>query len=359
MSIHLLSPVRTLTGQGAWRDALPWIGELGHRLFVLGGERALRTAAPVLEALAVQLDDVCINSFHGECTDGSIDNAAQAASGYDFILAVGGGKAIDTAKAAAALNSIPCATLPTSPATCAAYTPLSIVHAESGAYVESRRLLQPVAVLVVDPDLMIHAPVRLLSSGCIDALARAWDTRLAARLRIPTVMAELSVSICNRYWDKTLRKRSPEAINAHRKGQVTDAFTQAVEACIIGAGLAGQLGARFFGRSFSHAMGYALSGCVDCSQVLHGEAVGLGILVQCILDPETSITLTDMLAYFEALGAPTRFAELGVDDVAGASVHKLATETYELLDRETSIPFPVTVEDIHSAMLSIEKRGKE
>lgn len=359
MSTHLLSPVRILVGQGCWRDALPRIEELGRRAFVLGGEAALRVTAPVLEALAVRLDDVCIKTFRGECTEESIGSATQAASGYDLVLAVGGGKAIDTAKAAAARNGIPCATLPTSPATCAAYTPLSIVHTESGAYVESRRLPQPVAVLVVDPDLMIHAPVRLLSSGCIDALARAWDTYLAARVHIPTMLAELSLSICQRYWEKTLRKRGPDAIEALREGRVTDAFTQTVEACIIGPGLAGQLGARLFGRSFSHAIGYALSGCVDCAQVLHGEAVGLGILVQCILDPETSITLTDMLAYFEELGAPSHFAELGIDDIAGASGHRLAADTYELLDHEASVPFPVTIADIRRAMLTVERTGKE
>jgi glycerol dehydrogenase-like iron-containing ADH family enzyme len=359
MSTHLLSPVRTVIGPGAWRKALPWIAELGHRAFVLGGEAALEVAAPVLQVLAACLDDVRIKTFRGECTDASIDSAAQAALGYDFILAVGGGKVIDTAKAAAVDNGIPCVTLPTSPATCAAYTPLSIVHTEGGAYVESRRLPRPVAVLVVDPNLMIDAPMRLLSSGCIDALARTWDTRLAVRVRIPTAMAGLSVSICNRYWDNILWKRSADAIDAHHKGQVTDAFTQVVEVCIIGAGLAGQLGARSFGRSFSHAMGYALSDHVDCSQVLHGEAVGLGILIQCALDPETEITLTDMLVYFEELGAPTRFSELGIHDVAGASGRMLALETYELLDHETSVPFSVTVEDIHRAMLAIEQRGKQ
>ena len=357
MSTYLLSPVRTLVGQGAWREALPWIEELGRRAFVLGGETALRSADAVLKTLADRLDAVHIKTFRGECTEGAIDRVARAAAGFDLIVAFGGGKAIDAAKAAAVHNGVPCATLPTSPATCAAYTPLSILHTESGAYVESRRLPHPVAVTVVDPDLMIDAPPRLLAAGCVDALARAWDTFLAARIRVPTIMAELSVSICRRYWDETLRRHAADAIGAHRERRVSDAFTRVVEACIIGAGLAGETGARFFGRSFSHALGYALGDCVDCSRFLHGEVVGLGVLVQCVLDPETEITLADMLAYFEELGAPTRFADLGIRDVAGPPGRRLAEAAHGLIDRERAVPFPVTVEEIHNAMLAVERIG--
>jgi hydroxycarboxylate dehydrogenase A len=355
---YVLSPKTTMTGPGCWHAARRSIGKLGRRAFVLGGGRALIAADAVVQALKDDMACVQVQIFHGECTEGAIAAAARIATDYDVVIGIGGGKVIDTAKAAALGKEIPCVTVPTSPATCAAYTPLSIIHDERGAYVESRRLAQPVDLMILDPELMVNSPARLLSAGCVDALARSMDTQLAARVGVPTLMAAFSASVCDHVWRDVLRPQAIDAMAARRERRVRPAYTSVVEACIIGAGLAGQLGARFFGRSFSHAVGYALADVVDNSAVLHGEAVGLGILVQCALDPETAISLDAMLAYFEALGAPTRFADIGVEGLAGDYGRRLSSKMFDLLDRDHGVPFAVSVDDIHRGLLAVEQAGE-
>ena len=357
MSTYLLSPERTIVGGEVWEEAIPAIARLGRRALILGGPSGLAAAEPVLATLRRQSLELIARQFVGECTDEAISTAADAARSCDLLVGVGGGKAIDTAKAAAARRGIPCVTLPTSPATCAAYTPLSIVHKATGEYVESRRLSRPVAILVVDPILMLDAPTRLLAAGCVDALARAWDTFLAARVAIPTHAARLSHAVCAAYWNDVLRPRAAQAMAAQAAGHLTDDLARCVEACIVGAGLAGEMGARFFGRSFSHATGYALAGFVDCTRrVLHGEAVGLGILVQCALDPETAIGLDEMGDYFDHLGAPSRYADVGFDDIAGEAGRRLAAATLDLLDLDRAVPFPVAIDALHAAMCTVDSR---
>jgi len=351
---YILSPEAVWTGPGCRHAAPALIRELGRRAFVLGDAAGLAAAASLLDAF--QEHDIVIQqqTSRGECTEAAIAAAAQAAQGSDLLIGVGGGKAIDTAKAAAVGASIPCVTVPTSPATCAAYTPLSILHDERGGYVKSRRLPTPLAAMILDPELMIGAPPRLLSAGCIDALARSWDTLLAARTGIPSSMAALSIAACHQVWEETLRPLAAQAIRDNVAGSVTPAFTRTVEACITGAGLAGQLGARFFGRSFSHALGYALAGFVDNAAVLHGEAVGLGILLQCALDVESAVSLADMVTYFRTLGTPVRFADVGFKGLRGENGRTLASSTYGLLDRDAAVPFPVTVEDLYRGLLTVE-----
>ncbi len=357
MSGYLLSPKAVVTGPGCWRMALSNIAALGKRAFVLGGSSGLSVVAPVIDALGELCPYIHVEAFSGECTEASISSLAIAAAGCDLILGIGGGKAIDTAKAIASIRNVPCVTIPTSPATCAAYTPLSIIHDEQGAYIESRRLPYPVELLVQDPEFMIHAPTRLLSAGCIDALARVWDTFLAARVSIPTSMAALSVAVCDQLWQDTVRPLASQAVAAQHLGEVTPAFTSVTEACVIGAGLAGQLGARFFGRSFSHALGYALADMVDPDAVLHGEAVGLGVLMQCALDSDTTISLVDMRDYFESLDSPRTFAELGIENLEGDLGRRLALTTHGYLDLQAAVPFPVHVDDLYRAMLTIERFG--
>jgi len=127
-----------------------------------------------------------------------------------------------------------------------------------------------------------------------------------------------------------------------------------VEACILGAGLAGETGGRFFGRSFSHAVGYALSHIVDPDAVLHGEAVGLGVLVQSALDPDTPVSLEGMLDRYKRWGLPRSFSALGIFDLRGEKGIDLAGRALRYLDRERAVPFPVTEEELHRAMIRIE-----
>ncbi len=356
---YILSPEVVLTGPGCRRAAPPVIERLGRRAFALGDAAGLVAAAELLDAFQDHGAVIHRQTFRGECTEAAIAAAAQTARGSDLLIGVGGGKAIDTAKAAAVTGSIPCVTIPTSPATCAAYTPLSILHDERGGYVESRRLPTTTAVMILDPELMIGAPPRLLSAGCIDALARSWDTVLAARTGIPSSMAALSIAVCHQVWEEILHPLAAQAIEDSRRGDITCAFTDVVEVCITGAGLAGQLGARFFGRSFSHALGYALAGFVNNAAVLHGEAVGLGVLLQCALDVESTESLENMVAYFRSLGAPTRFADVGFDGVEGEDGRALASTTYDLLDLDAAVPFPVTVETLHRGLLAVEAAAED
>ena len=358
VNAYVLSPKTTMTGPRCWQAARRQIAALGRRAIVLGGGSSLAAADAVLQALKDDMACVHTQVFRGECTEGAIAAAARTATDYDVMIGVGGGKVIDTTKAAALGQGMPCVTIPTSPATCAAYTPLSIIHDDRGAYIESRRLAHPIDLLILDPELMVNSPGQLLSAGCIDALARSMDTQLAARVGVPTLMAAFSASVCDHVWDDVLCPHAVDALAASRKGRVTPAYLSVVEACIIGAGLAGQMGARFFGRSFSHAVGYALADVVDNGCVLHGEAVGLGILVQCALDPETAISLDAMRAYFEALGAPTRFADIGLEDLAGECGRRLASKTFNLLDRDTGVPFAVSVDDLYHGLLAVERAGE-
>ncbi len=351
---YLLSPVRCVIGRGSSLDAGELVGRIARRALVLGGRRGLSAADGALSSLRRRLESVRVLPFSGECTEEAIGKAIEEAGGSGVIVGIGGGKAIDTAKAAADVLGIPCVTVPTSAATCAAYTPLAIIHTPSGAYEESRRLSQPVRVMIIDPDLIITAPPRLLRSGIVDALARSFDTLLAARNGVPTVTASLSLAVSRILLDDVLFPLGEEAISDNLNGDVTDPYSRVVEACILGAGLAGETGGRFFGRSFSHAVGYALSHIVDPDAVLHGEAVGLGVLVQSALDPDTPVSLEGMLDRYKRWGLPRSFSALGIFDLRGEKGIDLAGRALRYLDRERAVPFPVTEEELHRAMIRIE-----
>jgi glycerol dehydrogenase-like iron-containing ADH family enzyme len=351
---YRLGPELTLVGPDASRRLPTIIAVRGRSCFILADRDGRRAAARPLAALGEELPDVRLVPFEGECTEAAIERIATESEPFDVLLAVGGGKVLDAAKAAAAAAGIPCVTLPTSAATCAAYTPLSILHEPGGAYVESRRLSQPVAAMILDPHLILTAPPRLLAAGIADAVARAFDTLLAARIAVPTSTAGLSLAVCSAYLETCLLPLGKQALGDNALGETTDAFVRVVEACVLGAGLAGETGARFFGRSFSHAVGYALSHIVDPARVLHGEAVGLGILVHCILDSQPPVTIERMLAYFEAWGLPKSLSAIGVRGIDEGTALRMAELALGYLDLERAVPFPVGAKDLLWALRRLE-----
>jgi len=349
---YLLAPARSVVGQEAVSCLPDVVAERGRRCLIVADGGGVDAAAAPLATLGRRFD-VTTRPFEGECTEAAIARICVDADRHDVLLGVGGGKALDAAKAAAALARIPCITLPTSAATCAAYTPLSILHREDGAYVESRRLRVPVFAMIVDPDLIVSAPPRLLAAGIVDGLARALDTLLAAQIDVPTTAAAVSVAVSRAILEDGLLRLGTQALADNARGKPTDTFMRVVEACIVGAGLAGETGARFFGRSFSHSVGYALSHVVDPNVVLHGEAVGLGVLVHCALDSRSPIPFDRMVDLFAEWDVPASFAALGVS-APDASLVPLADRALAYLDVERAVPFPIEVGDLLREMRRIE-----
>ena len=77
----------------------------------------------------------------------------------DIILAVGGGKALDTGKAVAAECGLQVITIPTIAATCAAVTPLTVLYNDKGEF-ERNLLLNDCPVgIVVDTSIILNTPV--------------------------------------------------------------------------------------------------------------------------------------------------------------------------------------------------------
>ncbi len=136
-----IAPAQTVIGPGSLSAVGSLAARFGRRAIILGSRTAIELAATRIEenlaGAGVSLERA---TFSGECSRAQIERWAEAFGGYDVVLCVGGGKVLDTGKAAADRASIPYVTIPTSAATCAAATALVIIHSDAGAYVTGELL---------------------------------------------------------------------------------------------------------------------------------------------------------------------------------------------------------------------------
>src|SRR5262245_19989013 len=111
-----------------------------------------------------------MHQFGGECSASEIERLKAAArkSGIRVIIGCGGGKVLDTARAAAAELLLPlvnCPTVASSDAPCSA---LSVVYTDAGVFDTYRIYRRNPDLVLVDTQVIAGAPARLLVAGMGD-----------------------------------------------------------------------------------------------------------------------------------------------------------------------------------------------
>jgi len=112
MAFNFTTAPRTIIGEGALEMAAPYLKEFGSKALVVTGKIITKTglADKVCKTLSgLGIDSVVFNDLPGEPTDVMIMAGVEVfkAEKCDFIIGLGGGTPIDTAKAIAAMAVLP------------------------------------------------------------------------------------------------------------------------------------------------------------------------------------------------------------------------------------------------------------
>ena len=118
----------------------------------------------------------------------------------DVILAVGGGKCIDTVKVVGDRLSKPVYTIPSIASNCAPITQISILYHEDGSFREILKLKNVPVHCFINPKLTLAAPVRYLWAGIGDAMAKhvesAWSAKAGESLDYGSALGITAGSMC-------------------------------------------------------------------------------------------------------------------------------------------------------------------
>ena len=120
-----------------------------------------------------------IEVFGGECSKNEINRNIDILKekNCDAIFGIGGGKTLDTAKAVSYYENIPVFIVPTIASTDAPCSALSVVYTPNGEFEEYLFLKANPDMVIMDTNVIVNAPARLLVAGIGDALATYYEAK--------------------------------------------------------------------------------------------------------------------------------------------------------------------------------------
>lgn len=193
---HFVIPNHTVVGTNVLGEAAPLLKKMGNKAFIVTGRHV--AVSGMMKQLTALLDEngigcVIFDGITGEPTDTMIEKGVEMlkSSGCDFIIGIGGGSPLDSAKAIAAMavnegsiadynekeitgEILPLAAIPTTAGTGSEATKFTVItDSEKGIKMLLKGDVLVPKLAIVDSSFTVGAPKSVTSATGLDALTHA------------------------------------------------------------------------------------------------------------------------------------------------------------------------------------------
>lgn len=193
---HFVIPNHTVVGTNVLGEAAPLLKKMGNKAFIVTGRHV--AVSDMMKQLTALLNEngigcVIFDGITGEPTDTMIENGVEMlkSSGCDFIIGIGGGSPLDSAKAIAAMavnegsiadyngkeitgEILPLAAIPTTAGTGSEATKFTVItDSEKGIKMLLKGDVLVPKLAIVDSSFTVGAPKSVTSATGLDALTHA------------------------------------------------------------------------------------------------------------------------------------------------------------------------------------------
>lgn len=353
------SPSRYIQGRYELENIRKYTEVYGKRVFFLIDQFFYSKLKEKLEGLYVDSESLIqCEQFGGQCTEMEILRCTDIAKNLapEVVVGIGGGKTMDTAKAVADNCGAATVIIPTTASTDAPAMGLSVIYTEEGEHIGARHYKKNPDLVLLDTEIIAKAPVHFLVAGMGDALATYPECRANRKSYAPNyvnsgyrqTIAGLAISrVCH----ETILSKGVSAKLAAEKGLCTIDVEDVIEANTLLSGL----GVQNTSCAGAHSIAEGITVLPPCAKLLHGQVVAFGILVQLIVEGAPWEEVNEMYEFFEQVGLPTTFADLGIPNASDVEIMQVAESSLNSYwDVE---PFPVNAQMVYDGLIMANSVG--
>ena len=258
-----------------------------EKIAVICGRTALSEGSPALDdSLRGAGFEPVYYIYEGFCNPGHGDRmiAEGLFDGASLVVGAGGGNVMDISKYCSIKARLPLLNIPTTSATCAACTPLSVLYDDECGYLRSQHWPVEVGCVIADTDVLARQPLRMMTSGVFDAVAKLPEIshRLRGRTEDETDAGLFASSVLGEYTWRRLFELLPSAAAELSERRCGKALYDLIflTVCLTGAisGLARGSNQSALAHKIYETSRTLRPGTVR--DYLHGELVAIGMIVQ-------------------------------------------------------------------------------
>jgi len=348
-------PTKVFRGNGALAFLGAFCRTLGKNAFIFGGKTALsKTQERIWSSLKQAGVGIAATEWYGgESSRRNIDALVEKAKTVqaDILVAVGGGKALDTGKLVANECRLPVVTIPTIAATCAAITPVSVVYTDEGEFVEMVVFDNCPAGTVIDTAVILDSPLRWLAAGMGDTLAKWYEYRVSIKCVQQTSLTLAALAMGKLCYD-LVERFGGEARQALDQGVFNEALDSTVDAIILHAGLASIFGGEKIRSAAAHGFHNGLTKIPAAHKAGHGAIVGYGNLFLLALENRPDEEIIEAIKIAERCAVPTTLSQ--IVELTDEELHTVAQATLLTPDMK-NMPFAVTEDMVIAAVRRVDR----
>ncbi len=275
----------------------------------------------------------------------------------DIIFAIGGGKALDTAKALAYTVNKVIFTFPTIASNCAGTTAVSIMYNSDGSFKEPFFFPAPAKHCFIHTPTIAKSPAKYIWAGMGDTYAKYFESEMSSRGEDLVHYHNLGVTT-SQLCLYPLLKYGKKALDDFKNGTASFEVEQVILSVVVTTGIASILLTAEhiidYNTGLAHAVFYALTSYPHIEERhLHGEVVAYGVLILLLVDGNTEMFKT-MFDFNKSVKLPTCLADI---EMSESDLERLVPMVCEMKDIEHN-PYIITKDMVLKAFNTLEKYNK-
>lgn len=361
-NIIFTSPAKYVQGKGALETLGENVESIGRKPLVLSDDVVWEiTGETVGKSLEEKGIDFHYVLFNGEASLNEIGRIAEEGrnEAADFVIGVGGGKTLDTAKAVADELGKSIVIVPSTASTDAPTSALSVIYNDDGVFESYKFYNKNPELVLVDTKIVAGAPPRLFASGIADAMATWVEARATIKSNGEAMAGgktSIAATAIAKACEETLFSYGHSAYKAVEKGLVTKQVEAVVEANTLLSGLGFESG----GLAAAHAIhnGFTvLDG--DIHHLTHGEKVAYGTLTQLVLELHPEAEIEKYISFYQSLGLPVTLEDMHLENVSYEDLVKVGEAATQEGETMGNLSSEVTAEDVADAILAVNQLSQK